>query len=130
MNRYAVCGSLFAAIFFLGVFCYTISRYAGPVSEQAAEAEMTGDIAPAADREMDVPVIHAENTKKQEKKKGFYLRMDGGEVVVYLRDGKTVYEHTGISGHSLPDHELHRLENGYVVKNKKELYSILENFSS
>ena len=130
MNRYAVCCSLFAAIFFLGVFCYMISRYAGPVSERAAETEMAENLAPAADPDMGVPVIHVENTKKQEKKKGFYLRMDGGEVVVYLRDGKTVYEHTGISGQSLPDHELHRLENGYVVKNKKELYSILENFSS
>lgn len=130
MNRYVVCGSLFTAIFFLGIFCYTISHYAGPVSEQAAEVEMTGDIAPAADQEMDVPVLQVENAKKQRRKKGFYLRMDGGEVVVYLRDGKTVYEHTGISGQALPDHELHRLENGYVVKNKKELYSILENFSS
>lgn len=130
MNRYAVCCSLFAAIFLLGVFCYTMSRYEGPVSEQAEEASPVRDVRPELPQ-TEVPVMQTDNKKKENrKKKGFYLRVDKGEVVVYLSDGKTVYEHTGIRDQMLPEYEQRRLENGYTVKNKKELYSILENFSS
>lgn len=62
---------------------------------------------------------------------GFYLRLTkDGEVAIYARDGKTLYEKTGIWKDKIPVEEVRRLENGYVVETEKELYSILENFSS
>ena len=60
----------------------------------------------------------------------YYLIADEGEVVVYYGDKKTVYERTGISYDSLPKAERNRLKQGVRVKNDKELFSILENYSS
>lgn len=69
--------------------------------------------------------------REPEEETGFYLRFtEDGEVGVYKRDGKTLYEKTGIKKERIPVEEVRRLENGYVVENEKELYSILENFSS
>lgn len=69
--------------------------------------------------------------REPEKNSGFYLRFtDEDEVAVYKRDGKTLLEKTGIYRKNVPAEDLRRLENGFVVENEKELYSILENFSS
>jgi hypothetical protein len=74
-------------------------------------------------------VINVKNNK--EKQPRFYLRFtEDGEVAVYEKDGETLYEKTGIRKENIPEDEVEKLEKGYAVKNKKELYSILENFSS
>lgn len=60
----------------------------------------------------------------------YYLIAVDGEVVVYYGDQKTVYEYTGIDAISLPAKERHALKKGIEVSDEKELYSILENYSS
>lgn len=72
--------------------------------------------------------VEPEATSKQE---GYSLRFTrNGEVGIYSRDGKTLYEETGITRDKLPEEEAEKLMDGYVVESQKELYSILENFSS
>ena len=52
------------------------------------------------------------------------------EIVVYYSDKKRVFEYTGLMIDSLPEEELLKLEQGFYVKDKEELYGILENYSS
>jgi hypothetical protein len=53
------------------------------------------------------------------------------EVVVYYSDRKTVYEdETGVCLETLSEQEKIELQYGKPVKDKKELYSILENYTS
>ncbi len=65
-----------------------------------------------------------------EQERGFFLKLTDGEVAIYHRDGKTLYEKTGIMEESIPEDEVKKLRKGYIVKDEKDLYSILENFSS
>ncbi len=60
----------------------------------------------------------------------FLLKLEDGEVVVYDPTGEIFYENTGIQRDSLPDEEIEKLEQGYRVDSEKDLYSILENYSS
>ena len=53
-----------------------------------------------------------------------------GEVAIFSGDGKTLYEKTGIMEQNLAEEDCELLRKGYVIQNEKELYSILENFSS
>lgn len=76
-------------------------------------------------------VVIRKTYEEPEQDDGYYLRLtDDGEVAIYHSDGKTLFEETGIRKENLPAEEVRRLENGYAVKGEKELYSILENFSS
>ncbi len=68
--------------------------------------------------------------QEPEQEEGFVLKLSQGEVVIYHPDGKTVYERTGIYQEDLLADEIKKLKKGYRVKDEKELYSILENFSS
>lgn len=63
-------------------------------------------------------------------KQGFILRLEGGEVVVYQGDGEELYEKTGILEEDLSEEDKQLLQKGYQAATEKELYSILENFSS
>lgn len=67
---------------------------------------------------------------EKEQTTGFVLKLKDGEVAIYRRDGKELYELTGISEKNLPEDEKEKLKKGYEVENEKDLYSILENFSS
>ena len=60
----------------------------------------------------------------------FFLKEEEGQVVVYHEDQKTPYEYTGILIDNLPEEEKQKLKEGFFVKDEKELYSMLENFSS
>ncbi len=68
--------------------------------------------------------------QKPEQETGFVLKLSQGEVVIYHPDGKTVYERTGIYQEDLLPDEIEKLKKGRKVADEKELYSILENFSS
>lgn len=65
-----------------------------------------------------------------EEEKGFYLKIDNEEVVIFHNDMVTPYEYTGIQAEILPEDEREKLEKGYFVEDEKELYSVLENLSS
>ncbi|MDD7403664.1 MAG: BofC C-terminal domain-containing protein [Butyribacter sp.] len=60
----------------------------------------------------------------------YYLIAVEGEVVVYYGDKKTVYEYTGIETKNLTKEETTALKKGIEVKDEKELFSILENYTS
>jgi len=60
----------------------------------------------------------------------FFLCMYNGYVTVYYSDLKTVYEYTDIECASLPTTLQERIRQGFYVKDAKELYSILEGYSS
>ena len=68
--------------------------------------------------------------REPEQEKGFFLRILDGEVAIYDRSGNKLYEKTGISVKNIPEEEVKKLKKGYIVENEKDLYSILENFSS
>ncbi len=60
----------------------------------------------------------------------FYVCNKNGFVVVYYSDLKTVYEYTEIMCDGLSEEIKASLRNGFYVKDTKELYSILEGFTS
>ncbi len=68
--------------------------------------------------------------KDEEQERGFMLKLENGEVVIYDRTGQIIYENTGIRQENLPEEEIAKLQEGFVVESEKDLYSILENFSS
>ena len=60
----------------------------------------------------------------------FYLSSLSGFVVVYYSDLRTVYEYTEIACETLTPEVQLMIENGFYVKDAKELYSILEGYTS
>lgn len=61
---------------------------------------------------------------------GFILKLEDGEVVIYRVDEEEPYEKTGLMEDSISEEDKKLLKGGYAVQSEKELYSILENFSS
>lgn len=61
---------------------------------------------------------------------GYILRLVDGEVAVFDKGKGDEYEKTGISQKVLSPEEVQALQEGYSVDSEKDLYSILENFSS
>lgn len=61
---------------------------------------------------------------------GYVLKLKDGEVVIYRRDEEEPYERTGLMEESLSEQDRKLLRGGYAVRTEKELYSVLENFSS
>ena len=74
--------------------------------------------------------IVVKETYAEKKPQGFILKLLDGEVAIYSGDGKELYEKTGIMQDSLSEEDCKILQKGYSIQNEKELYSILENFSS
>ena len=60
----------------------------------------------------------------------FFIKAQEGEVVVYFGDKTGIFEYTGIFLDALLEEERIELEQGFYVKDKQELYGILENYSS
>lgn len=60
----------------------------------------------------------------------FLLVVENNEIVVYDAKWKNVYERTGIQIQDLLQEEQEKLIKGMYVKDEKELYSILEDYSS
>lgn len=75
-------------------------------------------------------IVVRETYSGEEEEKGFFLKLENDEVVIFHNDRVTPYEYTGIPGEILPENEKEMLLEGYFVKDEKELYSVLENLSS
>ncbi len=75
-------------------------------------------------------IVVRETYSGEEEEKGFFLKLENEEVVIFHNDMVTPYEYTGIRGDILPENEREMLLEGYFVKDEKELYSVLENLSS
>lgn len=65
-----------------------------------------------------------------EKNEGYYLCELQGYVVVYLGDQKTIYEMTEIPVGILPETVREEVKAGKFVETARELYGLLENYSS
>ncbi len=60
----------------------------------------------------------------------FFMKAEGEEIVVFFSDLVRIYEYTGILTTNLSKEEKQKLKAGYYIKDKEELYGILENYSS
>lgn len=61
---------------------------------------------------------------------GYYLKEEHGYVVVYLFDGKTIYEETTIKVKDLDEELQEEIQNVKYLETTAELYGFLENYSS
>ena len=59
-----------------------------------------------------------------------FLIEEGGFLVVYASDRKTVYEYTDISLEGLPENLQKEIQNGKYIETSESLYGFLENYSS
>ena len=62
--------------------------------------------------------------------KGYYIGVQGNYIVVYLYDGKTVFEETEIDVTLLEEDVYKEIVSGKYIESTKELYGFLENYSS
>lgn len=60
----------------------------------------------------------------------FYLCERNGKVTVYYSDLKTVYEYTEIECSGLSEEMQQKLRHGFYVRDARELYGILEGYTS
>ena len=70
------------------------------------------------------------NVYNKSSEQGYILRLKDGEVVIYRKDEKEPFEKTGLKEENLSKQDKKILQGGYAVRTEKELYSVLENFSS
>ncbi len=75
-------------------------------------------------------VVLRKTYDEQKIENQFYLCNLSGFVVVYYSDLRTVYEYTKIPCDTLTPEIQVMIENGFYVKDAKELYSILEGYTS
>lgn len=64
------------------------------------------------------------------KEEIYYLKPLNGYVVVYLEDGKTIFEYTDIEVSELPEEMQKEIEQGKRITGLEKLYGFLENYSS
>lgn len=60
----------------------------------------------------------------------YYLKEEDGYVNVYMNDRETLYENTTIRLESLPYGLKAEIQEGKYLKDDRELYNFLENYSS
>lgn len=60
----------------------------------------------------------------------YVLRVQEGRLIVYEKDGKTVYLETNIRYEDLDDEMKTKADAGITFDNDRELYEFLENYSS
>ena len=60
----------------------------------------------------------------------FIIVEEGDFLTVYLADGVTVYEYTGIRFSELEEGVREKIREGYCVKDEEALFGFLENYSS
>ena len=138
-RRYSMCIIFCAASLVLAGMCYGSYRHSEDSvkreesGEQLASADEQdpGESAPPSESEQpDLTAAFAGKNGGGMDEDGFFLTVEKGEVVVYDKNHKVLRERTGISIKHLPADEVKKLKKGFVAENEKDLYSILENFSS
>lgn len=73
-------------------------------------------------------VIQTEGNAKAED--GYLIKEKDGYIIVYLSDGKTVYEYTTIEVIHLPETVRQEVQKGKLVHTVGQVYGFLENYSS
>ena len=60
----------------------------------------------------------------------YYLKLQGNRIMVYQQDQQTIYDRIPIHTEILPKELIRQLTKGKYIKNARELYAFLENYSS
>jgi len=60
----------------------------------------------------------------------YFVKLNRGQITVYYSDRKTVYEYSDIDINQLPENLQIEIINGKEMKDEKELYDFLENYST
>ena len=115
------------------------SEYAG-MTRKELEAYLDSFMSDLPEEEVDAGLIDIKLVsfskdelvirKTYQEDKGYILRLVDGEVTIFSRATEDEFEKTGISQDSLTEEDIRALQEGYSVDSEKDLYSILENFSS
>ena len=115
------------------------SEYAG-MTRKELEAYLDSFMSDLPEEEVDAGLIDIKLVsfskdelvirKTYQEDKGYILRLVDGEVTIFSRANEDEFEKTGISQDSLTEEDIRALQEGYSVDSEKDLYSILENFSS
>lgn len=67
---------------------------------------------------------------KTYKQESYLIKEEDGYVIVYDADKKTVYEYTSILVNTLPSSVQEEVKKGKIMKDIREVYGFLENYSS
>lgn len=129
-NKYGIGFFIITLTAALLITCaYQFSYY--KAKERAQEARLKRETENKTEKP---PAAPAENTVaaggEALKEDCYYLMEINGYIVVYLSDKKTPFEYTDILYEELPEKLRDEIRNGKYIKDTKELYGFLENYSS
>lgn len=113
--------------FFLGIFLFmSLMGIGAQIGYQYIQNRQIAY--PIREIEKSGPSLLAEGNAV--KNEGFYLREQNGCLVVYLADNENIYEYTNIQVEELPSDMQEMVRDGMYVKTIKQLFGILENYTS
>lgn len=78
----------------------------------------------------EISQVDSTNVENPNINSGYFLRVNGDYVVVYLYDNSTIFEETDILMSTLGEGLQKEIINGKYIPTTVELYGFLENFSS
>ena len=85
----------------------------------------------AKQRDIQKKQEHVVETKgSAQKEDGYIIKEKDGYIIVYLSDGKTVYEYTTIETQYLPEVIQKEVKKGKKADTVGQVYGFLENYSS
>ena len=116
MNKYGI------GFFTTAVLAVLILTFAYQFSSQKAREHAQEE----AEVKRETQTVPADANKKE----GYYLIEEGGFLVVYASDRKTVYEYTDIAYDDLPEKVRNVIRYGKYIRSQADLYGFLENYSS
>lgn len=131
-NKYAIYFAVIAVSAVLTITCaYQLSYYRAKERAQEARLKEEAGITIEAEKEPAQEPAQTVPTEGEALKEDCYYLMEvNGYIVVYLSDKKTPYEYTDILYDELPEKIRDEIRNGKYIKDTRELYSFLENYSS
>ena len=85
----------------------------------------------AKQRDIQKKQEHVVETKgSAQKEDGYIIKEKDGYIIVYLSDGKTVYEYTTVETQYLPEEIQKEVKKGKKADTVGQVYGFLENYSS
>ena len=113
---------IFLAFFLIGA-AYVAAYHLSLENEQKTSSIKTREINQIQEKQ-------AEAVFEKEIPPRYWLMEEDGAVMVYLSDGRTMYERTEISVDNLPLPLKEEIAKGKEIWTEQELYGFLENYSS
>ena len=113
---------IFLAFFLIGA-AYVAAYHLSLENEQKTSSIKTRETNQIQEKQ-------AEAVFEKEISPRYWLMEEDGAVMVYLSDGRTMYERTEISVDNLPLPLKEEIAKGKEIWTEQELYGFLENYSS